>query len=228
MFVLKFSKNTVIVLAVLLMLLVALETRAGSSNIPEPAAAVQKVSLYYSYTDTLSPSYSKNFTVTLNSDLATRQGGNKAFTAIRISPRTITKIIKDSSRLPTGTATAKGCVGGNTQRLTILSGKKLINKSSTYNCGTSNIRRSRKVAQFIALYFNLAPSSTAPNTSVPSFSKIIGKTMEEASQEVASTGFSIRPININGEDLIVTQDFNSTRINVTVVDNIITAYSCCG
>ena len=52
--------------------------------------------------------------------------------------------------------------------------------------------------------------------------------MEEASQEVTSTGFSIRPININGEDLIVTQDFNSTRINVTVVDNIITAYSCCG
>ena len=52
--------------------------------------------------------------------------------------------------------------------------------------------------------------------------------MEEASQEVTSTGFSIRPININGEDLIVTQDFNSTRINVTVVGNIITAYSCCG
>lgn len=53
---------------------------------------------------------------------------------------------------------------------------------------------------------------------------IIGKTVSEATEIMKEKGLLLRVVNRNNVNLIVTQEFNIDRCNVSVVDNIVIGF----
>jgi hypothetical protein len=59
----------------------------------------------------------------------------------------------------------------------------------------------------------------------PGLDTLIGMTEDEATAQIADWGWSSRVIQVDGEGLAVTMDFDPTRVNLTIEDGVVTAIS---
>jgi hypothetical protein len=50
---------------------------------------------------------------------------------------------------------------------------------------------------------------------------LVGLTLAEAEDEAARRGWSVRVARLDGEDLMLTEDYSPTRINVAVEDDVV-------
>ena len=69
-----------------------------------------------------------------------------------------------------------------------------------------------------------APADSAPMTTLvfPNPEDYTGLSVEEATKVVAADGWELRVVREDGEDLAVTDDFRDNRLNVAVVDGVVT------